>query len=192
MFDRNVNALIIIIIIIVNAHKPYLLDNQLNNLQLLLTHQKRLSERLDYIKQKIKRDFQSKDLPTIYAITPTYKRYTQKADLTRLSQTFMHVKNFHWIVIEDSETQTRLVSNLLKQKKIQYTHLFVKTQSKLERKAEDPAWLRRHRGVDQRNLGLKWIRDNVQNRNGVVYFADDDNTYDLRLFEEVRVKLWLD
>lgn len=40
----------------------------------------------------------------------------------------------------------------------------------------------------QRNAGLKWLRKNSSNanRNGVVYFADDDNAYDLKLFEEIR------
>ena len=39
------------------------------------------------------------------------------------------------------------------------------------------------RGVANRNLGLEWAIENVDD--GVVYFADDDNTYDIRLFEEV-------
>ena len=40
-------------------------------------------------------------LPIISAITPTYERFLQKAELTCLSQTFKHVKNFDWIVVED-------------------------------------------------------------------------------------------
>ena len=39
------------------------------------------------------------------------------------------------------------------------------------------------RGVANRNLGLEWVIENVDD--GVVYFADDDNTYDIRLFQEV-------
>lgn len=39
------------------------------------------------------------------------------------------------------------------------------------------------RGVSNRNKGLEWIRQNA--KNGVLYFADDDNTYDLDLFNEV-------
>lgn len=39
----------------------------------------------------------------------------------------MLVKNFHWIVIEDSETKTKLVENLLKESTLKYTHLNVKT-----------------------------------------------------------------
>lgn len=40
-----------------------------------------------------------------------------------------------------------------------------------------------YRGIINRNLGLQWIRENAND--GVVYFADDDNTYDIRLFDEV-------
>lgn len=44
----------------------------------------------------------------------------------------------------------------------------------------------RPRGVSNRNKGLQWVRENAYN--GVLYFADDDNTYDLDLFNEVN--LW--
>jgi beta-1,3-glucuronyltransferase len=39
------------------------------------------------------------------------------------------------------------------------------------------------RGVSNRNRGLEWLRANA--KSGVFYFADDDNTYDIQLFEEV-------
>lgn len=39
------------------------------------------------------------------------------------------------------------------------------------------------RGVSNRNRGLKWIRDNAVE--GVLFFGDDDNTYDISIFEEV-------
>lgn len=39
----------------------------------------------------------------------------------------------------------------------------------------------RPRGVSNRNCGLNWLRKHAVD--GVFYFADDDNTYDLvRLF----------
>lgn len=43
------------------------------------------------------------------------------------------------------------------------------------------------RGVANRNAALDWVRANC--KTGVVYFGDDDNTYDIRLFEEVRFYL---
>jgi beta-1,3-glucuronyltransferase P len=40
------------------------------------------------------------------------------------------------------------------------------------------------RGVSNRNRALEWIRANATD--GVIYFADDDNTYDLDIFKEVQ------
>lgn len=39
---------------------------------------------------------------TVYVITPTYQRWTQKADLVRLCSTLNNVKFIHWIVVEDA------------------------------------------------------------------------------------------
>lgn len=39
------------------------------------------------------------------------------------------------------------------------------------------------RGVSNRNRALKWLRANATE--GVFYFADDDNTYDVNIFEQV-------
>ncbi len=54
------------------------------------------------------------------------------------------------------------------------------------------------RGGQQRNIAIQWLRDGAkqglledQNSSadvkGVVYFGDDDNTYDVQVFEEVMV-----
>lgn len=66
-------------------------------------------------------------LPIIYAVTPTYTRYVQKAELTRIFQTLKLVPNVHWIVVEDSEEKTDLVRNLLLESKLIATHLNAKT-----------------------------------------------------------------
>lgn len=62
----------------------------------------------------------------------------------------------------------------------------IRTPKTLRRSRKQPRWSK-SRGVEQRNLGLEWIRTHVNpnKTKGVVYFADDDNTYDVRLFEEV-------
>ncbi|KAG7490209.1 galactosylgalactosylxylosylprotein 3-beta-glucuronosyltransferase 1 isoform X3 [Solea senegalensis] len=133
-------------------------------------------------------------LPTIHIITPTYSRPVQKAELTRLANTFLHVPAVHWIVVEDSPRRTALVTRLLRQTGLKYTHLNAKTPADYETQWENgdssvP------RGTMQRNLALRWLRENFHNsRAGIVYFADDDNTYSLELFEEMRwtrtVSVW--
>lgn len=134
-------------------------------------------------------------LPTIYLITPTYDRIEQRAELTRLYYTLLHVPNIHWILVEDSDRKTDKVRRFLANCQIPYTHLNVATPEQLKLKSSDPNWLK-PRGVLQRNAGLTWIRSSLdpQTNRGVVYFADDDNTYSVELFEEMRstkkVSVW--
>ena len=125
-------------------------------------------------------------LPTIYMITPTHTRATQKAELTRLSHTLMLVPKIHWIVVEDAVQTTDIVHNLLKRSGLSYTLMNVKTPVHQKLADHDPNWLK-PRGVLQRNKGLHWIHDQLgaTKDEGVVYFADDDNTYSLELFREV-------
>ncbi|KAG7278500.1 hypothetical protein CRUP_004109 [Coryphaenoides rupestris] len=129
-------------------------------------------------------------LPTIHVITPTYSRPVQKAELTRLANTFLHVANLHWILVEDSQRRTALVTRLLRDTGLNYTHLNVETPRnyKLRGDTRDP---RIPRGTMQRNLALRWLRETFNansSQPGIVYFADDDNTYSLELFEEHSVK----
>ncbi|XP_053125273.1 galactosylgalactosylxylosylprotein 3-beta-glucuronosyltransferase 1 isoform X1 [Hemicordylus capensis] len=135
-------------------------------------------------------------MATIHVITPTYSRPVQKAELTRLANTFLHIPNLHWILVEDSQRRTPLVTRLLRDTGLNYTHLNVETPRnyKLRGDMRDP---RIPRGTMQRNLALRWLRETFNKNNsqpGIVYFADDDNTYSLELFEEMRstrkVSVW--
>nr|XP_002731115.2 PREDICTED: galactosylgalactosylxylosylprotein 3-beta-glucuronosyltransferase 3-like [Saccoglossus kowalevskii] len=166
---------------------------------------KKYEERLNTLSVALRRQFPNAveyilqilddNIPTIYAITPTHTRHVQKAELVRLTNTFLHVKNFHWILVEDSEYRTPLVTNFLAQSGLRYTHLNTATPKNYKMKENDPHWLK-PRGVEQRNLALDWLRENIDiaTNSGVVYFADDDNTYSLQLFEEMRftekVSVW--
>lgn len=44
------------------------------------------------------------------------------------------------------------------------------------------------RGVSNRLKAFEWLRENYLNsdQKGVIYFADDDNAYDVRIFDEMR------
>ncbi|KAK7862681.1 hypothetical protein R5R35_000925 [Gryllus longicercus] len=121
---------------------------------------------------------QSDSLPTIYFITPTYPRREQAAELTRLGQTLMHVPNLHWIVADDNQACNDMVTKLLKKFGIPFTHI-ASPMPEIYRKAETIP-----RGVANRRAALNWIRKNV--KSGVFYFGDDDNTFDLELFDEIR------
>ena len=97
----------------------------------------------------------------------------------------MHVPNLVWIVVEDSDRKTELVTYLLtKCESVVIVHMNVKALAPPLPKGKKgtPA-----RGVAQRNAGLSWIRKHCSECvcRGAVYFMDDDNKYDLQLFEEV-------
>uniref|UniRef100_A0A182J5H0 Galactosylgalactosylxylosylprotein 3-beta-glucuronosyltransferase n=1 Tax=Anopheles atroparvus TaxID=41427 RepID=A0A182J5H0_ANOAO len=120
----------------------------------------------------------TKHLPPLYIITPTYRRPEQIPEMTRLGYTLKHVQNVLWIVVEDAENRTAAVTRLLDEIGVPYVQLA----------APMPAEYRKHkvkpRGVSNRNRALQWIRANATE--GILYFADDDNTYNLKLFEQLR------
>lgn len=127
-------------------------------------------------------------LPTLHVITPTYSRPVQKAELIRLTNTLLHVPKLHWLVVEDAAQRTAMVSRLLENTGLNYTHLNVETPPNLK-VLKKPRNESIPRGTMQRNLALRWLRENINSSSGhkgVVYFADDDNTYSLELFEEVQ------
>uniref|UniRef100_A0ACB8GDH4 Uncharacterized protein n=1 Tax=Sphaerodactylus townsendi TaxID=933632 RepID=A0ACB8GDH4_9SAUR len=122
--------------------------------------------------------------PIIYAITPTYSRPVQKAELTRLANTFRQVARLHWVLVEDAPVRTDLVSRFvagLAGAGPPCTHLHVPTPPRYKRPGLP-------RATEQRNAGLAWIRQRHQHSPapppGVLFFADDDNTYSLELFQE--------
>ena len=123
------------------------------------------------------------ETPVIYFITPTYARREQVAELTRLSQTLLHIKNLVWIIAEDSRSCSNVVSSILlrHRKRIPYVHLASPMPERYIHERHKP------NGVSGRNAAVKWILDNEWNLSpGVIYFGDDDNTYDVSLFEEIR------
>lgn len=81
------------------------------------------------------------------------------------------------MVIEDAKEPTKLVSKVLERIGIPYSHMIAPMPDKYKHNKVKP------RGVANRNRGLKWIRENASE--GVFYFADDDNTYDIAIFDQV-------
>ena len=123
-----------------------------------------------------------KNVP-VYVITATYPRLEQLAELTRLGQTLKHARNLMWIVADDAPAPTKQVMKLLH--RLNVTHKYILGQ--MPRRFW--TWEAQPKGVANRNNALNWIlshTDQIRDDSGVVYFADDDNSYDYRLFEEIR------
>lgn len=135
----------------------------------------------------------SQPAKVIYVITPTYARATQMPDMTRLSQTLLlanyKFKNIFWIVSEDAMQPSVQVTELLTRSGLPYVHLLGPRPVTHRDK-------RSGRGVSNRLKGLQWLRDNLTNTSneGVIYFADDDNAYDVQVFDEMmstkKVSVW--
>ncbi|XP_076042818.1 galactosylgalactosylxylosylprotein 3-beta-glucuronosyltransferase S-like isoform X4 [Oratosquilla oratoria] len=130
---------------------------------------------------------EEESLPIIYVVTPTYKRPEMVAELTRLGQSLLLVPRIHWIIAEDNRECSPVISNLLTRFGLPYTHL-VSPMPEIYRKERYIP-----RGVSNRRAALQWIKENGVNH-AVVYFLDDDNAIDIRLFEEMRttkkVSMW--
>ncbi|PAV87841.1 hypothetical protein WR25_06077 [Diploscapter pachys] len=114
----------------------------------------------------------------IIVITPTYRRPTRMADMTRMGNTLSHVKDLHWVVIEDGQAVVPQVERLLQRTGLNYTYLNAKTADGYPK-----------RGWYQRTVALRFVRAHAKEMlgnltKGVVYFGDDDNSYDVRLFTE--------
>ncbi|XP_016955854.1 galactosylgalactosylxylosylprotein 3-beta-glucuronosyltransferase P isoform X2 [Drosophila biarmipes] len=125
--------------------------------------------------------------PPLYIITPTYRRPEQLAELTRLGYTLKHVANLLWLVIEDANATNPLVGHTLDRIGVPYEYMVAPMPEKYKQtKRAKP------RGVSNRNRGLEYLRQHATE--GVLYFADDDNTYDISIFEQMRyiskVAMW--
>lgn len=108
-------------------------------------------------------------------VTPTYNRALQAYYLRRLSQTLKLVPPpLLWLVVEMNSASIE-TANLLRTSGVAaYRHLVC---DKVSKDVKD-------RGVHQRNTALEHIERH--NLDGIVFFADDDNIYTLRLFDELR------
>jgi hypothetical protein len=118
----------------------------------------------------------------------------------RLANTLRIVPKVIWLIVEDAEIQSQYLLNFLKSSKINFIHLHVSvdqliTFETLKHNVDDldKSGYNLHRGSAQRNTAIDWLRNNFNlvKENSVIYFADDDNTYSIRLFEEVFIILHL-
>jgi hypothetical protein len=105
----------------------------------------------------------------IILVTCTYRKPKRLSFFKENIQIFKQVPNILWVIVEDGDTIDEELKNLLEASQIPYVYLNVMTRS---------------HGNAQKNMALTYIRDHKLE--GIVYVADDDNCYDVRLFEEIR------
>ncbi|XP_017494322.1 PREDICTED: galactosylgalactosylxylosylprotein 3-beta-glucuronosyltransferase S-like [Rhagoletis zephyria] len=101
--------------------------------------------------------------------------------MTRLAQTLRLVPDIFWIVIEDAHNTSKTVEDLLLRSGVPYVHLLgPRPATHMDKRSG--------RGVSNRLKAFEWLRENYlgTEQKGVIYFADDDNAYDTRVFEEMR------
>lgn len=83
---------------------------------------------------------------------------------------FSKINNYTWIIVEDGIKTDDYLSKMLQESGVNHSYLHY-----------GPT---RSGGNAQRNFALEYIHD--YNIDGIVYNLDDDNLYDLKLFDEIR------
>lgn len=106
----------------------------------------------------------------IILVTPTYNNFKRLSFIKECIKIFSQNSNLFWILCEDNNEINIDVENLLKNSGMNYAYI-----------AYGPT---RDKGNEQRNKCYEYIVNNKLE--GIVYNADDDNEYQLELFNEIR------
>ncbi|KAL9926256.1 glucuronyltransferase S [Glossina fuscipes fuscipes] len=157
--------------------KRYTQDDIGLNEQLKFVCEENFQDTRLYMQDKRQEDW--KNLSMIYFVTPTYPRKEQIPELLRLGYTLQHIPRLHWIVANDYNSCNPYLNTFLYRFHIPFTHLSSPMPSQFNNAKAKP------RGVSNRRAAMEWLRSrNITS--GILYFGDDDNTYDLKLFQEIR------
>uniref|UniRef100_A0A1B0ABJ1 Galactosylgalactosylxylosylprotein 3-beta-glucuronosyltransferase n=1 Tax=Glossina pallidipes TaxID=7398 RepID=A0A1B0ABJ1_GLOPL len=134
-------------------------------------------DKRSYIQNKRQEDWN--DLPMIYFITSTYPWREQMPKLLKLGYTLQHVPRLHWIVTDLYPTCNQYLSAFLHKFHMPFTHLSNRLLDGFYEDKFEP------QGFEEKEAGIEWLRTrNITS--GILYFGNDDNTYDLKLFQEIR------
>ncbi|RCN28582.1 glycosyltransferase family 43 [Ancylostoma caninum] len=119
-----------------------------------------------------------------------------------MANTLRLIPHLHWILVEDANETVSYVWKILERSSIPFTYLATATEKGYPRNLPffDFCEFIKSRGWFQRTVALRHLRNESASlmrgySSGVVYFADDDNSYDIRLFTEYirnvkRLGLW--
>ena len=103
-------------------------------------------------------------------ITATYERPGRVEYIKRCIETFGKLENTLWILVEDADATSAEVKRLVGASGISHVYLSIGPTG--------------DSGHTQKNHALEYIKD--RKLEGIAYVADDDNWYDVKLFDEIR------
>lgn len=106
----------------------------------------------------------------IILVTATFKRPERAAYLNRCIKVFKEAGNILWLVVEDAQQIDHEVEEILSHSGLEYIYIN-------RGRTQD-------RGNSQKDMAFRYIKEH--GLEGIVYSADDDNAYDVRLFDEIR------
>ncbi|CAH9074242.1 unnamed protein product [Cuscuta europaea] len=113
----------------------------------------------------------------LIVVTPTEPRPFQAYYLNHIAHTLKRVPPpLLWIVVE-MNSQSLETADLLRTTGVMYRHLVCNNNKNVTE-------IKRDKLVHMRNAALSHIE--AHRLDGIVYFADDDKTYSLQLFQEIR------
>jgi hypothetical protein len=122
---------------------------------------------------------------TLWVVTPTYCRPEQDAALTQLAQALLPSSSFvKWLIFDEfekcEESNVERIRELVQEFGI---WVRVERTKKLNRREVARPKELIGKGVMARRGAINYLRE-IQ-AEGVLYFADDDNTYDSDIFRQV-------
>ncbi|XP_077560883.1 galactosylgalactosylxylosylprotein 3-beta-glucuronosyltransferase 2-like [Haemaphysalis longicornis] len=117
-------------------------------------------------------------VPTVYVVTPTYRHATQIPDLLRVAQSLMLTTEVFWVLVNLANRPSKTVARLLRECGVPHVLIHRRCTRRCRRSKMD-------RFALARREALGWLQK-AASLPGVLYFADDDNTYHHRLFDEIR------
>lgn len=109
-------------------------------------------------------------MKNLIILTTTYHNEKRPEYIERCISVFCRVPEIYWILVEDGSSPDPQITQMIQKSKIPYCYL-----------AKGPTC---DKGNSQKNFGLSYIHDHQLT--GIVYLADDDNYWDIRLFQEIR------
>lgn len=120
----------------------------------------------------------------IYIVsTVSMTRRTELANLVKMRNTLSLVPKLCWVLIENSPFKSAKLAQFLRDSHLEYVHLNYHIELSEFYSNDDIE-------ITFKNFGLNWlISSETSDSNAVVHFIQIDNTYDVRIFNEVLKKI---